>query len=50
MMGVFSKLKDSLKKTREGFFKRVKKLLSLETLDAAAIEEIEELLLSLIHI
>jgi len=45
MMGVFSKLKDSLKKTREGFFRRVKKLLSLETLDENAIEEIEELLI-----
>jgi len=45
MMSVFSKLKDSLKKTREGFFKRVKKLLSFETLDAAALEEIEELLI-----
>nr|WP_258367092.1 MULTISPECIES: signal recognition particle-docking protein FtsY [unclassified Mesotoga] len=45
MMGAFSKLKDSLKKTREGFFKRVKKLLSFETLDAAALEEIEELLI-----
>lgn len=44
-MGVFSKLKDSLKKTREGFFKRVKRLLSFETLDAAALEEIEELLI-----
>ncbi|PZC53056.1 signal recognition particle-docking protein FtsY [Mesotoga sp. UBA6090] len=44
-MGAFSKLKDSLKKTREGFFKRVKKLLSFETLDAAALEEIEELLI-----
>ncbi|KUK66179.1 MAG: Signal recognition particle receptor FtsY [Mesotoga infera] len=45
MMGAFSKLKDSLKKTREGFFKRVKKLLSFETLDATALEEIEELLI-----
>jgi len=45
MMGVFSKLKDSLKKTREGFFKRVKKLLSFKTLDEAALEEIEELLI-----
>jgi len=45
MMGVFSKLKDGLKKTREGFFKRVRKLLSFETLDAAALEEIEELLI-----
>ncbi|HCO70278.1 signal recognition particle-docking protein FtsY [Mesotoga sp.] len=44
-MGAFSKLKDSLKKTREGFFKRVKKLLSFETLDATALEEIEELLI-----
>ncbi|RLL87069.1 signal recognition particle-docking protein FtsY [Mesotoga sp. BH458_6_3_2_1] len=44
-MGVFSKLKDSLKKTREGFFKRVKRLLSFETLDADALEEIEELLI-----
>ncbi|HDP77721.1 MAG TPA: signal recognition particle-docking protein FtsY [Mesotoga infera] len=44
-MGVFSKLKDSLKKTREGFFRRVKKLLSLETLDEDSIEEIEELLI-----
>ena len=44
-MGIFSELKDSLKKTRESFFKRVKKLLSLETLDADAIEEIEELLI-----
>ena len=30
---------------REGFFKRVKRLLSFETLDAAALEEIEELLI-----
>ncbi|MGC9322553.1 MAG: signal recognition particle-docking protein FtsY [Kosmotogaceae bacterium] len=44
-MGAFSKLKNSLKKTREGFFKRVKKLLSFETLDADALEEIEELLI-----
>ena len=40
-MGVFSRLKDGLKRTREGFFKRVRKLLSLESLDAESLEEIE---------
>ncbi|HNS76266.1 signal recognition particle-docking protein FtsY [Mesotoga prima] len=44
-MGVFSRLKDGLKRTREGFFKRVRKLLSLESLDSESLEEIEELLI-----
>ena len=44
-MGVFSRLNDGLKRTREGFFKRVRKLLSFESLDSDSLEEIEELLI-----
>jgi len=44
-MGVFSRLNDGLKRTREGFFKRVRKLLSFESLNSDSLEEIEELLI-----
>lgn len=44
-MGIFSKLKEGLKKTREGFFKRVKNILAFEKLDSDTLDEIEELLI-----
>jgi len=44
-MGIFSRLKEGLKKTRDGFFKNVKKLLSFDRLDEETLEEIEELLI-----
>jgi fused signal recognition particle receptor len=45
MMGIFSRIKEGLKKTRDGFFKNVKKLLSFDRLDENTLEEIEELLI-----
>lgn len=44
-MGLFSKFKDGLKKTRETFFDKIKKTLSSSKLDQESIEEIEELLI-----
>ncbi|QTA37895.1 signal recognition particle-docking protein FtsY [Thermosipho ferrireducens] len=44
-MGFFNKLKDGLKKTRENFFGKFKKILSGKTLNDEIREEIEELLI-----
>jgi len=44
-MGLFSRLGEGLKKTRNGFFKNVKKLLSFEKMDSETLDEIEELLI-----
>ncbi len=44
-MGLFSKFKDGLKKTRETFFNKIKAALSGSKLDQENIEEIEELLI-----
>lgn len=44
-MGLFSRLGEGLKKTRNGFFKNVKKLLSFEKMDPETLDEIEELLI-----
>ncbi|OAA31771.1 cell division protein FtsY [Kosmotoga arenicorallina S304] len=45
-MGIFSRVKQGLRKTRESIFKRVKKLLNFEKLDDDTLEEIEELLIT----
>ncbi|MFO7881352.1 MAG: signal recognition particle-docking protein FtsY [Kosmotogaceae bacterium] len=44
-MGLFSKFKDGLKKTRETFFNQIKNVLSSSKLDQESIEELEELLI-----
>ena len=44
-MGLFSRLGEGLKKTRNGFFKNVKRLLSFEKMDSETLDEIEELLI-----
>ncbi|MBO8166610.1 MAG: signal recognition particle-docking protein FtsY [Kosmotoga sp.] len=45
-MGIFSKMKLGLKKTRESIFKQVRKLLKFKKLDEETLEEIEELLIT----
>ncbi|MFW6119288.1 MAG: signal recognition particle-docking protein FtsY [Petrotogales bacterium] len=44
-MGLFSKFRDGLKKTRESFFNQIRNVLSSSKLDQESIEEIEELLI-----
>jgi fused signal recognition particle receptor len=45
-MGLFDRLKEGLKKTREATFGKIKKLLSFSKLDEETLEKIEELLIT----